>query len=192
MSDSLRQKIQSQLEVSVRDVLLSDIQCGRLTEALADDISELFGDMPADYDDKVYEVHPFDALFNDTTNAVVEAVIGGAVQATAKAAQVILDAIQEVDVLRYDALAAEPEHVKESPQDAVTRIGDFHVVCTCCGQTFEAAQWARLSDLGVQNYSDGIALELRNCPCGSTISSTLVDRYGHLAADLKELEETRS
>lgn len=79
---------------------------------------------------------------------------------------------------------------KAVPADAVTRIGDFHVVCTCCGRTFEAAQWARLSDLGVQNYSDGIALELRNCPCGSTISSTLVDRYGHLAADLRELEES--
>lgn len=41
--------------------------------------------------------------------------------------------------------------------------------CSNCGRTFSATAWAALPCIGTQ--SDGeIMLELRNCPCGSTIA----------------------
>jgi hypothetical protein len=54
----------------------------------------------------------------------------------------------------------------------------FRVTCTCCGAEYTAADWAGLNDIGVQEVP-GVALELRNCPCGTTLSYLLADTgYG--------------
>lgn len=44
---------------------------------------------------------------------------------------------------------------------------DVHKVCAC-GRTFTAAQWATLEMVG--RMLDVETLELRNCPCGSTLA----------------------
>jgi hypothetical protein len=45
------------------------------------------------------------------------------------------------------------------------------VIARCsCGKTYTAEQWAELPKVGVQE-GDGLRLELRNCPCLSTIST---------------------
>ena len=41
---------------------------------------------------------------------------------------------------------------------------------TCgCGNRFDAEQWRQLRLVGRQDDGEGGTLELRNCPCGSTI-----------------------
>lgn len=43
------------------------------------------------------------------------------------------------------------------------------IVVRCgCGVGFTLAQWAALDLAGVQDDEDGVMLEMRNCPCGST------------------------
>ena len=46
--------------------------------------------------------------------------------------------------------------------------------CTCCNRTFTHAEWDRLVLIGGMDANDRHnplkVLELRNCPCGSTIS----------------------
>jgi hypothetical protein len=46
--------------------------------------------------------------------------------------------------------------------------------CTCCGRGFTREDWERLSSRGVQRDSDRTpVLELRDCPCGSTLARPL-------------------
>lgn len=49
---------------------------------------------------------------------------------------------------------------------------DVHKACPC-GRTFTAEQWATLVMVG-KMFDAEETLELRNCPCGSTIA-TVVD-----------------
>lgn len=45
--------------------------------------------------------------------------------------------------------------------------------CQRCGQLFELEQWLRLHLCGEQHIHDkqgAVCLELRNCPCGDTLS----------------------
>ena len=47
----------------------------------------------------------------------------------------------------------------------------YYVVrCRCCEASYDAAAWASLDYVGEQDDYEGGALELRNCPCGSTLS----------------------
>jgi len=45
-------------------------------------------------------------------------------------------------------------------------------VCRCCSRTFDAEAWGRLEVPGGGRYmTDGeTVLELRNCPCGTTLA----------------------
>lgn len=45
--------------------------------------------------------------------------------------------------------------------------------CPCCGSAFTHAEWKALEFVGIQSFDgDPEELELRNCPCGSTIAVT--------------------
>jgi hypothetical protein len=46
-------------------------------------------------------------------------------------------------------------------------------VCGRCARSFTQAEWAALPLLGVQVFPDE-KLELRNCPCGSTLAVPLL------------------
>jgi hypothetical protein len=63
--------------------------------------------------------------------------------------------------------------------DAVTRLATIYEVCSRCGAAYDAASWSRLPELGVQE-GPGMALELRNCTCGTTLSLLLVDTWGEV------------
>lgn len=43
-------------------------------------------------------------------------------------------------------------------------------MCRCCGVAYDAETWRALQYVGAQDDGDGGFLELRNCPCGSTLS----------------------
>jgi hypothetical protein len=42
-----------------------------------------------------------------------------------------------------------------------------------CGLQFTLEQWSKLDLAGVQDDEDGVMLEMRNCPCGSTRARTV-------------------
>lgn len=42
--------------------------------------------------------------------------------------------------------------------------------CACCGRTFTASSWLSLKYVGQQDDGEGGWLNLRNCPCGSTLA----------------------
>ncbi len=51
---------------------------------------------------------------------------------------------------------------------------DYIIPRQCaCGQVHSPIEWRRLEYVGVQDDGDGLALELRNCTCGSTMSVEL-------------------
>lgn len=45
--------------------------------------------------------------------------------------------------------------------------------CGKCGAGYSNREFEDLQYIGVQRFSGGTNLELRNCPCGSTISKKL-------------------
>jgi hypothetical protein len=42
--------------------------------------------------------------------------------------------------------------------------------CNCCGRAYDAEGWVTLFYVGEQSDGLGEVLELRNCPCGSTLA----------------------
>lgn len=53
--------------------------------------------------------------------------------------------------------------------------------CQCCGRTYDERSWAALPRIG-EPYDDGyVVLELRNCPCRSTLAVEL-----GMSAQMKE------
>ena len=52
--------------------------------------------------------------------------------------------------------------------------------CSCCEVSYTKAQWERLPLVGHQpipageHYEPPFTLELRNCPCGTTLAVNLV------------------
>lgn len=55
--------------------------------------------------------------------------------------------------------------------DAAFRTEQFSTPCPCCGVS---RHWTCLIPCGVQHFDQGYpSLELRNCPCGSTIAREL-------------------
>lgn len=59
-----------------------------------------------------------------------------------------------------------------------------HKKCTCCVRVFSRQAWRSLDLVGVQQLDDGVLLELRNCPCHTTlcVEVDLKTRSGWLEA----------
>ena len=47
--------------------------------------------------------------------------------------------------------------------------------CGCCGHEYTPAAWGRLPLVGVQPVPGWPSIELRNCPCGTTLAVELSD-----------------
>lgn len=64
-------------------------------------------------------------------------------------------------------------------QDVGGKMSQKIIKCNCCNKKYTNSQFNTLKSLGIQEFpSDGhdeiLYMEMRNCPCGSTIS-TLID-----------------
>ena len=56
--------------------------------------------------------------------------------------------------------------------------GEFPKACGCCGKSHSEAEWRKLFLCGytgaLVGVSDTLALEMRNCECGSTLAVEVV------------------
>jgi hypothetical protein len=67
-----------------------------------------------------------------------------------------------------------PDTLRSPPPVGMTIRPDPVVKVCACGEVFSASQWSALRYVGEQD--DGVErIELRNCPCGSTIAILLED-----------------
>ena len=91
----------------------------------------------------------------------------------------------ELGCMRAGALARPVQ--LNLPMEART----MHKQCTCCGRTYDRHEWTRIALAGrtkvlMRQPGEPKWLELRNCPCGSTIAVGITDDGCYTDAELSD------